>query len=157
MATHGQAGARFGRPVGFPREPTHFPTSPRPLAVPLICPRGTKQMPERKAAGLFTPACLCLSFEVPPAPFCSRQSSPRLKRSAAPWEPRGLSARDAEDRTRRSQSSVPWQPTGMKLLQAGLCYRAHFLPIALNYSSALAEKQKAKPFFISSRTDCPPL
>lgn len=88
-------------PAGPRDSPSFFPRQ-----CPLICPCGSMQMPEKESAGLFLPACLCLSFNVLPGPFSSRHSSPWLKRSMAPGEPCGISAKDTKECTawKRTQS-----------------------------------------------------
>lgn len=88
--------------MGFPSQPIHFLTSPLPLgstpAPPLALSVQSKCLQGRQLA--FSPACLCLSLQVPPGPFCSRHSSPRLKRRPVPrelWELCGIRARDAKE------------------------------------------------------------
>lgn len=106
----GQAEVRSSRSMGFPSQPTRLP-----MAMPLFV-LSIQCKCERESAGLFSPSCLPLSFEVPPGPFYSRHSSSWLKRSMAPGESCGISARDIKEYTRWRENSVPWQPTRMSLL-----------------------------------------
>lgn len=76
----GQAEVRSSGSMGFPRQAIHFPVPaqdtppPTPTPTPFV-PSGHCKRP----GGLFPPACLRLSSEAPPGPFCSRRSSPWLK------------------------------------------------------------------------------